>query len=737
VSKKKQKAKTDPYATREAEKYENPIPSREYIMELLGQSKKTLGFDAIAALLQIDDPVQLEALSRRLKAMCRDGQLMFGRRKEYGLANKMNLIAGRVIAHRDGFGFLVPDSGEGDIFLTARQMQKVFHGDRALVRIEGQDRRGRDEGAIVEVLERNTEQVVGRLVWHEGVPFVMPESKYFPQDILILPSELKDAKTGSIVNVEIVSQPTARSCAVGRIIEVLGAHMDPGMEIDIAVRAHGLPYAWPADVEEEARHIPDRVTPAAKKKRLDIRHIPLVTIDGPDAKDFDDAVYCERTEEGWRLVVAIADVAYYVKEDSALDREAAARGNSAYFPQRVIPMLPEVLSNGLCSLNPKVERLCMVCDVSISSRGKILSYEFYEGVMQSKARLTYGQVAAMVVDQEQAIIDKYQKLYPHLQDLYTLYKVLHKRRQSRGALDFEIPETKILFDKKGKIEKIIPTQRNDAHRLIEECMLVANVCAAEILLKNKITGLFRVHQGPDPDKLIDVRQFLGELGLQLKGGNEPTPKDYATLIAQITGRPDFAMLQTVLLRSLSQAVYNPENQGHFGLAYDAYTHFTSPIRRYPDLLVHRAIKHIISGKKAKTFFYSEEKMAQHCAHCSATERRADEASRDVIDWLKCEYMQDKLGQEFDGIITGVTGFGLFVELKEVYVEGLIHVTSLNNDYYQFDPLRHQLLGERSGVRYQLGNPVRVRLAGVNLEDRKIDFDLVETPKPGRGRKKKS
>ncbi len=728
----KKKQRKDPYADREAQKYSNPIPSREYILQVLSESKQTLSYQQIAKHLDIgDDDEQVEALSRRLKAMCRDGQLIFNRKKHYGIANKMDLIPGRIIAHRDGFGFLMPDKGGDDIFLAARQMRKVFHGDRVMVRVKGKDHKGRDEGAIVEVLERNTTQLVGRFVLHEGVAFATPEGKQFTQDILILPSDTLGAKVGQIVTVDIISQPSARSCPVGKIVDVLGEHMDPGMEIDIALRGHGIPYEWPEAVQAEIPNIPTKVSTSAKNGRKDIKTLPLVTIDGADAKDFDDAVYCEKQKNGWRLIVAIADVSAYVEVGSVLDDEAANRGNSVYFPQRVIPMLPEQLSNGLCSLNPKVERLCMVCDISLSTRGKIQNFQFYEALMQSRARLTYNQVAAMLVDKDKDLINKYQKVYPHLEDLYALYKILHKHRQNRGALDFDVPETRIMFDDNGKIDKIVPTQRNDAHKLIEECMLTANVCAAQFLLKHKIAGLYRIHGGPDADKLAGLRQFLSELGLNLGGGSEPGPQDYAIVIEKIAKRPDFSMIQTVLLRSLSQAVYHPENQGHFGLAYEAYTHFTSPIRRYPDLLVHRAIKHLITGGKAKDFYYSEEKIGQYCGHCSMSERRADDATRDVIDWLKCEYMQDKLGEEFEGIITGVTGFGVFVALKDIFVEGLVHVTSLTNDYYHFDAVRHQLIGERSGVRFQLGDPLKVRVISVNLDERKIDFELVTAPKPGR------
>jgi ribonuclease R len=498
------------------------------------------------------------------------------------------------------------------------------------------------------------------------------------------------------------------------------------MEIELAIRSHELPLEWPDEVEQEISILSTEVDESAKKGREDLRQLPLVTIDGADARDFDDAVYCEQSAKGWRLLVCIADVSSYVVPDSALDREAENRGNSVYFPDRVIPMLPEVLSNGLCSINPDVDRLCMACELFVNKKGEVDSYRFFEGVMRSHARLTYSQVADMLIEGDAKLCQQYAELLPHLHQLYALYQVLHKARRIRGAIDFDTTETRILFDEDKKVERIVPLVRNDAHRLIEECMLLANVAAARFLLKKKIPALYRNHEGPQEDKLSDLKEFLAELGLVLPGGDKPEAKDYAALLESVSERPDKHLIQTVLLRSLSQAMYGAENQGHFGLSFDAYTHFTSPIRRYPDLLVHRAIKHLISGGKPEEFEYSLSRLQGLGESCSCTERRADEATRDAVDWLKCEYMLDKVGEEFAGIITSVTSFGIFVELEEIYVDGLVHITALDNDYYHFDPVGHRLTGERSGKVYRLGDQIKIKVAAVNLDDRKIDFVLSDS-----------
>ena len=729
IMKRKRKPKTsgrrrDPHAQREAGRYENPIASREYILQVITDADRPVNREGLADILGIDSEEDMEALRRRLNAMVRDGQLVHNRRGCYALADQFDLVQGRIIAHPDGFGFLVPDSGDSDVYLSARQMRAVFHDDRVLARITGKDRRGRLEGDVVEVLERNTRHVVGRFYHESGINIVVPDNKRIVHDISVPESETGGAAHGQIVSVEIIEQPGKHQRPVGRVIEVLGEHMAPGMEIDIAIRSHELPQEWPDPVVQEITGLGDAVSKRARRGRTDLRSLPLVTIDGADARDFDDAVFCERKAGGWRLLVAIADVSHYVKPDKALDQEALNRGNSVYFPERVIPMLPEVLSNGLCSINPDVDRLCLVCEMVINDEGKISRSGFIEGVMRSHARLTYQQVASILVEKEKKLRKQYSLLVPHLEELHRLYKVLRKAREERGAIDFETTETRIVFGVDRKIERIVPLERNDAHKLIEECMIAANVAAARFLIRHKMPTLFRVHARPEADKLEGVQEFLRELGLALRGGARPGAKDYATLLESVRGRPDEHLINTVLLRSMPRAEYHPENIGHFGLAHEKYVHFTSPIRRYPDLLVHRAIRHILTGGKAADFGYSHAGMQSLGDHCSMTERRADDATRDAVDWLKCEFMLDKIGEIYRGIISSVTSFGLFVELQGIYVEGLVHVTALGNDYYHFDPARHWLMGERTNKIYRLGDEVNVKVVQVNLDERKIDFELI-------------
>lgn len=730
----KKTRKKDPYAKREAEKYARPIISREFIMEHLGQSDVPLTLKTLAGDFGITQDTDLEALSRRLGAMERDGQIIRNRRGGYGIVTKMDLVRGRVIGHPDGYGFLVPDDGGDDVFLSARQMRSVFHGDRVMVQIVGVDRRNRREGTLVEILERNTHEVVGRYYLESGVGFVVPDNKRICQEIIIPPENQGNARHGQIVVAQIIEQPSQRSQAVGNISEVLGDHMAPGMEMEIAVRNYELPHKWPTPVLDEAARFSASIPQDMIRDREDIRMLPLVTIDGEDSRDFDDAVYCEPRGNGWRLLVAIADVSSYVYPDSALDNEARTRGNSVYFPENVIPMLPEILSNHLCSLNPDVDRLCMVCELHITADGKIQQSRFFAGVMRSHARLTYNKVAAILVERDAALCREYEALRHHLENLYSLYHVFRVAREKRGAIDFETRETRIIFGAQRKIKKIVPVERNVAHKMIEEFMIAANIAAAELFLKHKLPMVYRVHQEPSADKLTDLRSFLSELGLKLGGGEQPQAKDFARLILSVHDRPDRHLIETVLLRSMKQAVYHQDNVGHFGLALPAYTHFTSPIRRYPDLLVHRGIRHILAGKPTKQFTYSPENMQVLGDHCSMTERRADEATRDAVDWLKCEYMMSRVGQEFPGIITTVTSFGLFVELDDIYVEGLVHVTALENDYYHFDPVKHRMVGERTGRVYRLADKINVKVMRVDLDERKIDFVLAEIT--GSKRKKK-
>jgi ribonuclease R len=708
----------DPFLEREREQYDNPLPSREYILQILEQHGVPIEQEELVSLLQIE-PEEEELFVRRIRAMERDGQIMRNRKRAICVMDKLDLVKGKIQGHPDGFGFLVPEDGSDDLVLSAKEMHKALHGDIVMARVGGTDRRGRREASIVEVLEHTNTRVVGRLFEDHGILFVVAENRRISQDILVAPGEHNGAVAGQVVIAEIMQQPSKNAQPIARIVEVLGNYGDAGMEIEIALRKHDLPHEFPHDAKHQAEQFSELVQPESYAGREDVRQLPLVTIDGETARDFDDAVYCEPAGSGFRLVVAIADVSAYVQPGDPLDKEALNRSTSVYFPRRVIPMLPEELSNGLCSINPNVERLCMVCDMHVTADGEIEKYRFYPSVMVSKARLTYNQVADMLANPQGEIAQQYNHVLPHINHLYTLFQTLLKAREKRGAIDFETIETQMIFNAEGKIEKIIPVHRNDAHKLIEECMLAANVCAAGYLSANKHAVLYRVHEGPTPEKLGAVREFFKEFGLDLGGGDEPQAGDYAKLLKQIKGRPDAALLQTVMLRSLRQARYAPENVGHFGLGYEAYAHFTSPIRRYPDLLVHRAIKAVLKGGEYKPSI----KWDALGIHCSQNERRADDATRDVEAWLKCFYMRDHLGNVYDGTISSVTGFGLFISLDELFVEGLVHVSELGSDYFHFDATKHQMLGEHSGKKYRLGDRVRVQVVRVDMESTKIDFVL--------------
>lgn len=712
--------KHDPFYARELEKYEDPLPSREYIMQCLDELGESLPAEKLLALFHFESPEKQEAFRRRLGAMERQGQLIRNRRGKYVLVDQLELIRGRVTGHKDGFGFLIPDDGSDDLFIAPYQMRALFPGDVVLARA-AEGPRGKREAAIVEILEHNTQQIVGRYIHEQHIAFVQPHHKEITQDIVIPAGEEGAAKHGQYVSVEIITQPTARRQATGRVVEVMGDYLSPGMEVEVAIRSHDIPNRWTMELAKEIASLKPEVLEKDKLGRTDIRDLPLVTIDGVDAKDFDDAVYCEiNPDESFRLVVAIADVSHYVLPNTALDQEAHKRGNSVYFPGRVVPMLPEVLSNGLCSLMPQVDRLCMVCDMQITADGLLKDATFYDAVMRSRARLIYEDVAAMLAGTKKS----QPALLPYLQNLQHAYKKMLAQRQERGALDFESVETRIVFGKNKKIESIVPVQRTEAHRIIEECMLMANVATAKFLRQHKIPTLYRVHKGPNPEKMENLQTFLKSFGLTLSSGKkEPTPQDYQKILKRLEKRPDAHLIQTVLLRSLMQAIYSPDNLGHFGLAYDAYVHFTSPIRRYPDLLVHRGIRQLLKKEKKKAPSYTHAQMVQLGEHCSITERRADEATRDAVTWLKCYYMQDKLGQEFDGIITGVTAFGVFVELNNIYVEGLVHISALRDDYYHHDAVQHLLRGKRTGITYRLGDAIRVMVARANPDERELDLEL--------------
>ncbi|MGA8052397.1 MAG: ribonuclease R [Burkholderiales bacterium] len=705
----------DPQGSREAERYESPLPSREYILAVLREEAVPMEERRLAQLFALAAE-EFQPFVRRLDAMEREGQILRNRKGALLVAEKLDLVAGRIEAHPDGYGFVSPDQGGPDFYVSANEMAGVLHGDRVMVRRIGFDRRGRPEAAIVEVTERAQHRVVGRAHRERGLWFVAAADRRIHQDIVLEPGGHGKAKPGQVVTAELVTQPSRSSGPIGRVVEVLGDYEDPGMEIEIALRKHHLPFEFSAEAKRLAARLPEEVRERDLKARVDLRELALVTIDGETARDFDDAVYCEKSGRGFRLIVAIADVSHYVKPGDALDQASRERGNSVYFPRRVIPMLPEKLSNGLCSLNPEVDRLAMACDMAVGPRGEIKEYRFYPAVIRSHARLTYTQVAAALYEGKPDATCA--RLAERLAVLEQVFRALLHARSRRGAIDFETLETRLIFDDRGKIERIVAVERNDAHRLIEECMLAANVSASDFLARRKHHALYRVHEGPTPEKLASLREFLKGFGLQLSGGDEPHARDYAKLLDSIKGRPDIQLLQTVLLRSLRQAVYSPENVGHFGLAYEAYTHFTSPIRRYPDLVIHRAIKAALEGGT-----YGPGDWNEIGGHCSLTERRADDATRDVEAWLKCFYMQDRVGDEFAGTVSAVTSFGIFVGLDGVFVEGLVHISELGADYFHFDPVRHTLRGERTGKSFRLADRVRVRIARVDLETARIDFVL--------------
>lgn len=717
----------DPHLAREQEKYENPIPSREFILAHIEKRQQPAYFDELVTELGLTDDDAIFALKKRLRAMERDGQLLFTKSKRYGLVDHMDLVKGTVIGHREGFGFLKLEQGGSDWYLPFHEMQRLLPGDKVLAtaaNIKGKDK---IEARVVRVLEPRTEAIVGRYFKDHAICVVVPDDSRICQDIIIPEGEQGAARHGQVVLVEIVQRPSKRVNATGRVTEVLGEHMAPGMEIEVAIRNHQIPHVFSESVLKQVAKYGEQVPAEAKIGRVDLTQLPLVTIDGEDARDFDDAVYAEAKENGgWKLWVAIADVSAYVGFATPLDQSALERGNSVYFPDHVVPMLPEALSNGLCSLNPHTDRLCFVCEMHISSCGKLESYQFYEAVMHSAARFTYNKVHA-ILQGDPTLRQEYTAQLTNLETLYSLYKKLAKVRAERGAIEFETVETRFIFNSHRKIEEIVPVHRNEAHKIIEECMIMANVASARFIEKHEAHALFRVHERPDGDRFANFRRFLAELGIEANLSAEPTPLELTQTLSKLADRPDRELIETTMLRSMKQAVYQGDNQGHFGLALEAYAHFTSPIRRYPDLVLHRAIKAILA-KQANTVTgakgYTEKDIVPLGEQCSMTERRADDATREVADWLKCEYMQDHLGSEFAGVVSTVTNFGLFVRLSDLYIEGLVHVTSLKNDYYRFDAERQILTGEHSGVSYRMGDAVQVKVVAVNLEARKIDLVLV-------------
>ncbi|HSG89017.1 MAG TPA: ribonuclease R [Pseudomonadales bacterium] len=751
----------DPLAAREAELYEHPIASRDLIMQRLRDAGIPMDMGAIADMLAIEGDRDLEALRRRLRAMSRDGQLLFDRRGRYALVDKLDLVRGRLQGHRDGYAWLLPEDGSKDIYLHERQLHGGMDGDRVLVRISGERRDGKREGVVAEVLERAHHRITGLYSEVGGVGLLEPANRRIVLEILIAKEHRLGARPGDWVDVEISSYPERNQPAWAKVVEVLGDAAAHATKVDVVLGAQGIPRTWRDGVERDVARLPTTVAEAETRHRVDLRQLDLVTIDGEDARDFDDAVWAERKKSGgWRVLVAIADVSHYVAPGSALDDEAADRGNSCYLPSTVVPMLPEALSNELCSLKAHVDRLCMVCEMSISARGRISGYRFFEGVMNSSARLTYTRVGRLLEQGVDAVREddpEIVPLAPRLLELQALYGALREARVGRGAVDFESTEARIELDDQGQVEAIRPVVRNDAHKLIEECMISANVCAARFFEKHGIPALYRVHAEPEPGRIEDLRGFLAGLGLALRGAEIPKPADLRHLVESVKHRPDRHVVETVVLRSMNQAVYAPRNDGHYGLALAGYTHFTSPIRRYADLLVHRGIRHVIRSKmpseqvvrvrgakplsKASIYPYEIGGLETIGEHISATERRADHASRDMVDWLKCEFMESRLGDEFVGTITGVTSFGVFLELDDLYVQGLAHVTVLPQDYYHFDGVNLRLTGESTGTSFGLGDRWRVQVAKVSISERKIDFLPLELlfahAPPKRTGKKKS
>lgn len=728
--------------------YDPSVPSRERIMAYLRTIDSPISNADLAQALNTEYPLSI-GFERRLSAMERDGQLFFNKKGLLLINTHLDFIAGKVQGHKDGFGFFIPDDNSEDLFLAPHEMLKVLHGDQVLVRKVG-NQRGKEQATIVEVIKRSTEKLVGRLVKEHSNYIVIPDDQRIKHDIIVPKKHTNKAKNGQIVCIEITQQPTRHTKPTGNVIEILGEVDDPGMEIEIAVRKYDVPHIFSKKCLAQADKIPDHVLDKELKNRVDLRDIPFITIDGQDAKDFDDAVYCVAvnagTEKnpvpGWRLLVAISDVSHYVSPNDAIDKDAILRGTSVYFPRRVIPMLPESLSNGICSLNPYVDRLVMVCDMVVpasgAKAGQVKAYQFYEAVIRSYARTTYDDVWSMLQQPEGPIAKKFAQFLPLVNELHDLYLALDTQRHKRGAIEFDTIETKIITDDMGKIDRIEPEIRNDAHKIIEECMLAANTSASDFIQRKKRNCLFRVHEGPTTTKLQAFRQFLRSLGLHLDGGEDPTPQDFKNLLDRTRERADFNIIQMMCLRSLQQAVYTPEQSGHFGLAYDSYAHFTAPIRRYPDLLVHRTIKAILNSKKytpdVPSFNINTDLPKKEQQHeiweklglvLSAAERRAEEASRDVESWLKCWFMKEHVGETFSAHITSVTSFGLFVTLDTLYVEGLVHISELGSDYFIFNEASHQLSGERTGITYKLTDTVHVQLVRVDLEARKIDFSLVK------------
>ncbi|MXP51327.1 ribonuclease R [Pantoea sp. SoEX] len=716
--------------------YKNYIPSCEFIIKFIKKQKKPISFKELSKKMCLQDLNTIEGLRRRLRSMKHDGQLLFTKNKYY-ILTKNFLIQGKVIGHRDGYGFLRVEGQKDDFYLSTEQMKLCMHGDFVVAQIINTDRKGRKEARVIKIKKSRNKKIIGRYYINKlNGSFVIPEDSRLNFDIIIPLNLNLKAGENSIVLVRLLKRPTINDKAIGTIVEILGENMSTNIAINMAIRSHEIPYKWSSEAKLQINNLACHVSEKDIIGRIDLRKLPLITIDDEGAQDFDDAVYCEETYDGWRLWVAIADVSYYVRPGTPLDKEACLRGTSIYFPSQVIPMLPEILSNELCSLNPKVDCLCMVCEMNISSAGKLIDFKHYEAVMNSHARLTYDE-AWNILKKQDNLYNRSSMIKNVLEKLYKLYKILERARQDRGGISFETSEIKFIFNSENNIDQIKRIFRNEVHKIIEECMILANFASASFVEKSKEPTLFRDHDGPSDDSIKNFNVVLNELGIIFSRGRKIKPIDYSLLLMKISTRPDAEMLQIMILRSMKQATYDPKNRGHFGLALNSYTHFTSPIRRYPDLILHRIIKYLLYKEKRKTndlfinngdYHYSNKEMIKLGYQCSINERRADEAVREVADWLKCYFMKKKIGEIFDGIIFSVTNFGLFVRLNEFFIEGLIHISTLKKDYYKFDAISQRLIGESSGDIYRLGDEVKVYISSVNMKERRIDFILISSKK---------
>ena len=658
-----------------------------------------------------------------LRGLAEEGRVVRIRGNRYGLPSKMNLIVGRVKAHPDGYGFVIPESEEEeDIFISPRNLKEAMHGDRVVARIESVRKKGR-EGSVIRILERKTRKVVGKFMRAKNYSYIIPEDERILQEVFIPEGETKRARPDQIVVAEITQYPTERARPVGRITHLLGYPDDPDIEPQIIIHKYDLPHRFSSAAIKEAQNFPLTPPPPEYKDRVDLRGIPTFTIDGENARDFDDAVSIEKEKDGgMKLYVSISDVSHYVKGETALDNEAYFRGTSVYFPDRAIPMFPTEISNEICCLHPRMDRLTLTAELRYDANGEGRGIKFYSSVIRSDERLTYTWVRKMLVDGDSELKGKFKDLLPSLELMADLCRELRRRRAERGAIDFDLPEPTVILNLQGETEEVIRAERNLAHQIIEEFMIAANEAVAHFMEERGFPFIYRIHEPPKKEMIDEFRRFISQLGYKMRKDSDHSPKEFQRILSEVKGRPEERVVNEILLRSMKWAKYSAINLGHFGLASDGYTHFTSPIRRYPDLIVHRLLKKVLSKKEVKL---PEEILANKADYLSNRERVAMEAEREILNRYRVRFMRDKIGEEFEGIISGVTAFGFFVELKNIFVEGLVRVTSLYDDYYQYHEKRYCLVGERTHKTFRIGDKVKVRVERVDLERRHIDFGIIQ------------